>query len=190
MFSDNSLVKEFSRKVMTYSRNQRTIQAVNLPDGMDNQLYSSHIFSGVLIWPFSLSRPRRRRHPHLLLHSSIKVFSDHEKLIIARLLYVFVWSEKLIIIENFVYMLPGYWNSGSCGGSTQMLIEMVLDLGAVVLNCRDLSVSDHGSVVAVNIFLALVCTCIAIGHLLERDQRVNSVPLHSRCLWFCLCEVV
>ena len=96
-FSDNSLVKEFSRKVMTYSRNQRTIQAVNLPDGC--------------------------------------------------------------------------WNSGSCGGSTQMLIEMVLDLGAVVLNCRDLSVSDHGSVVAVNIFLALVCTCIAIGHLLERDQR-------------------
>ena len=65
-FSDNSLVKEFSRKVMTYSRNQRTIQAVNLPDGC--------------------------------------------------------------------------WNSGSCGGSTQMLIEMVLDLGAVVLNCRDLSV--------------------------------------------------
>lgn len=78
-FSDNSLVKEFSRKVMTYSRNRRTIQAVNLPDGMDDQLYSSHIFSG-------------------------------------------------------------YWNSGSCGGSTQMLIEMVLNLGAVVLNCRDLSV--------------------------------------------------
>uniref|UniRef100_A0A0E0QRU7 KARI N-terminal Rossmann domain-containing protein n=1 Tax=Oryza rufipogon TaxID=4529 RepID=A0A0E0QRU7_ORYRU len=75
------LFYEFSRKVMTYSRNQRTIQAVNLPDGC--------------------------------------------------------------------------WNSGSCGGSTQMLIEMVLDLGAVVLNCRDLSVSDHGSVVAVNIFLAL-----------------------------------
>ena len=79
---------------MTYSRNRRTIQAVNLPDGMDDQLYSSQIFSG-------------------------------------------------------------YWNSGSCGGSTQMLIEMVLNLGAVVLNCRDLSVSDHGSVVAVNIFLAL-----------------------------------
>ena len=78
-FSDNSLVKEFSRKVMTYSRNRRTIQAVNLPDGMDDQLYSSQIFSG-------------------------------------------------------------YWNSGSCGGSTQMLIEMVLNLGAVVLNCRDLSV--------------------------------------------------
>uniref|UniRef100_A0A0E0IK84 Uncharacterized protein n=1 Tax=Oryza nivara TaxID=4536 RepID=A0A0E0IK84_ORYNI len=78
-FSD--ICTEFSRKVMTYSRNQRTIQAVNLPDGC--------------------------------------------------------------------------WNSGSCGGSTQMLIEMVLELGAVVLNCRDLSVSDHESVVAVNIFLAL-----------------------------------
>uniref|UniRef100_A0A0E0IK80 Uncharacterized protein n=1 Tax=Oryza nivara TaxID=4536 RepID=A0A0E0IK80_ORYNI len=75
------VLQEFSRKVMTYSRNQRTIQAVNLPDGC--------------------------------------------------------------------------WNSGSCGGSTQMLIEMVLELGAVVLNCRDLSVSDHESVVAVNIFLAL-----------------------------------
>uniref|UniRef100_A0A0D3FUY7 Uncharacterized protein n=1 Tax=Oryza barthii TaxID=65489 RepID=A0A0D3FUY7_9ORYZ len=46
----------------------------------------------------------------------------------------------------------GYWNSGSCGGSTQMLIEMVLDLGAVVLNCRE---SDHEFVVTVNIFLAL-----------------------------------
>ena len=42
-----------------------------------------------------------------------------------------------------------------------MLIDMVLDLGAVVLNCRE---SDHEFVVTVNIFLALVCTCIAIGH--------------------------
>uniref|UniRef100_A0A0D9ZJS2 Uncharacterized protein n=1 Tax=Oryza glumipatula TaxID=40148 RepID=A0A0D9ZJS2_9ORYZ len=49
-------------------------------------------------------------------------------------------------------MLPGCWNSGSCGGSTQMLIEMVLDLGAAVLNCRE---SDHEFVVTVNIFLAL-----------------------------------
>nr|CAE03988.1 OSJNBb0089B03.2 [Oryza sativa Japonica Group]CAE05701.1 OSJNBa0083D01.23 [Oryza sativa Japonica Group] len=39
-----------------------------------------------------------------------------------------------------------------CGGSTQMLIEMVLDLGAVVLNCRE---SDHEFVVTINIFLAL-----------------------------------
>uniref|UniRef100_A0A0E0P837 Uncharacterized protein n=1 Tax=Oryza rufipogon TaxID=4529 RepID=A0A0E0P837_ORYRU len=46
----------------------------------------------------------------------------------------------------------GCWNSGSYGGSTQMLIEMVLDLGAVVLNCRE---SDHEFVVTVNIFLAL-----------------------------------
>ncbi|EEE60865.1 hypothetical protein OsJ_14512 [Oryza sativa Japonica Group] len=40
-----------------------------------------------------------------------------------------------------------------CGGSTQMLIEMVLDLGAVVLNCRE---SDHEFVVTINIFLALM----------------------------------
>uniref|UniRef100_A0A0E0IJ93 Uncharacterized protein n=1 Tax=Oryza nivara TaxID=4536 RepID=A0A0E0IJ93_ORYNI len=55
------------------------------------------------------------------------------------------------VVVVFVYP-PCCWNSGSYGGSTQMLIEMVLDLGAVVLNCRE---SDHEFVVTVNIFLAL-----------------------------------
>uniref|UniRef100_A0A0E0IK83 Uncharacterized protein n=1 Tax=Oryza nivara TaxID=4536 RepID=A0A0E0IK83_ORYNI len=67
---------------------------------------------------------------------------------------IYLKSLQLMILKGCLF--DCCWNSGSCGGSTQMLIEMVLELGAVVLNCRDLSVSDHESVVAVNIFLALV----------------------------------
>lgn len=33
--------------------------------------------------------------------------------------------------------------------------------------------SDHGSVVSMNLFVALLCTCIVIGHLLEENRWIN-----------------
>ncbi|KAL6607837.1 hypothetical protein ACP70R_040900 [Stipagrostis hirtigluma subsp. patula] len=49
---------------------------------------------------------------------------------------------------------------------------MGLDLGAL-LKSGGLSVSDYDSIVSINIFIALLCGCIVIGHLLEGNKWVN-----------------
>lgn len=36
-----------------------------------------------------------------------------------------------------------------------------------------LSTSDHASVVSINLFVALLCGCIVIGHLLEESRWIN-----------------
>jgi len=69
---------------------------------------------------------------------------------------------------------------------------MGLDLGAV-LKPGTFGVSDHYAIVSINIFIALLCSCIVIGHLLEGNRWVNesttalvmvgSLLSHSRCLW-------
>ncbi|KAK6232837.1 hypothetical protein QUC31_009874 [Theobroma cacao] len=46
-------------------------------------------------------------------------------------------------------------------------------LAAVVSKLQTLSTSDHASVVSLNIFVALLCTCIVIGHLLEENRWMN-----------------
>uniref|UniRef100_A0A0D9WCT4 Cation/H+ exchanger transmembrane domain-containing protein n=1 Tax=Leersia perrieri TaxID=77586 RepID=A0A0D9WCT4_9ORYZ len=52
---------------------------------------------------------------------------------------------------------------------------MGLDLEALVLKSTGLSVSDHDSIVAINIFVALLCSCIVIGHLLEGNRCYDIV---------------
>jgi hypothetical protein len=49
---------------------------------------------------------------------------------------------------------------------------MGLDLGAV-LKAGGLAVSDRDAIVSINIFIALLCSCIVIGHLLEGNRWVN-----------------
>lgn len=36
-----------------------------------------------------------------------------------------------------------------------------------------LGTSDHASVASINLFVALLCACIIIGHLLEENRWVN-----------------
>jgi hypothetical protein len=52
---------------------------------------------------------------------------------------------------------------------------MGADLGALALKYTgmSLSVSDYDSIVAMNIFVALLCGCIVFGHLLEGNRWVN-----------------
>jgi hypothetical protein len=85
---------------------------------------------------------------------------------------------------------------------------MGTDLGALALKYTgmSLSVSDYDSIVAMNIFVALLCGCIVFGHLLEGNRWVNesttalvmvsidsSLSLcrraRARCLRFCLAGV-
>ncbi|KAF8725875.1 hypothetical protein HU200_020440 [Digitaria exilis] len=49
---------------------------------------------------------------------------------------------------------------------------MGLDLGAI-LKPGSLGFSDHDAIVSINIFIALLCSCIVIGHLLEGNRWVN-----------------
>ena len=46
-------------------------------------------------------------------------------------------------------------------------------LGVVLSKMNDLSTSDHASVVSVNLFVALLCACIVVGHLLEESRWIN-----------------
>uniref|UniRef100_A0A0E0P838 Uncharacterized protein n=1 Tax=Oryza rufipogon TaxID=4529 RepID=A0A0E0P838_ORYRU len=71
--------------------------------------------------------------------------------------------------------------SGSYGGSTQMLIEMVLDLGAVVLNCRE---SDHEFVVTVNIFLALRGLLWFLSHGNMMEELMSEIKVMDM-VWNC-----
>nr|AID51453.1 vacuolar Na+/H+ reverse transporter [Glehnia littoralis] len=46
-------------------------------------------------------------------------------------------------------------------------------LGVVFSKMNSLSASDHASVVSVNLFVALLCACIVVGHLLEESRWIN-----------------
>ncbi|XVF06550.1 hypothetical protein REPUB_Repub06bG0058800 [Reevesia pubescens] len=46
-------------------------------------------------------------------------------------------------------------------------------LAAVFSKLQTLSTSDHASVVSINLFVALLCACIVIGHLLEENRWMN-----------------
>ncbi|XP_038716083.1 sodium/hydrogen exchanger 2-like [Tripterygium wilfordii] len=46
-------------------------------------------------------------------------------------------------------------------------------LSAVLARLQMLSTSDHASVVSMNLFVALLCACIVIGHLLEENRWMN-----------------
>ena len=46
-------------------------------------------------------------------------------------------------------------------------------LGAVLAKMGSLSSSDHASVISMNLFVALLCACIVVGHLLEEHRWMN-----------------
>ncbi|XP_027363016.1 sodium/hydrogen exchanger 2-like [Abrus precatorius] len=50
---------------------------------------------------------------------------------------------------------------------------MVSEISSVVSKLQMLSTSDHASVVSMNLFVALLCGCIVIGHLLEENRWMN-----------------
>ncbi|KAL5768355.1 hypothetical protein ACOSQ2_015138 [Xanthoceras sorbifolium] len=43
----------------------------------------------------------------------------------------------------------------------------------VAMKLQNLTTSDHASVVSINLFVALLCACIVIGHLLEENRWMN-----------------
>uniref|UniRef100_A0A7N0UEI1 Cation/H+ exchanger transmembrane domain-containing protein n=1 Tax=Kalanchoe fedtschenkoi TaxID=63787 RepID=A0A7N0UEI1_KALFE len=47
------------------------------------------------------------------------------------------------------------------------------EMGEILMKLGNLSTSDHASVVSMNIFVALLCACIVIGHLLEESRWMN-----------------
>lgn len=47
------------------------------------------------------------------------------------------------------------------------------DIGALLEKMKMLWTSDHASVVSINLFIALICACIVIGHLLEENRWMN-----------------
>ena len=50
---------------------------------------------------------------------------------------------------------------------------MGFELGSVLMKLGMVSTSDHSSVVSMNLFVALLCACIVLGHLLEEHRWMN-----------------
>ncbi|XP_065863566.1 sodium/hydrogen exchanger 1-like isoform X2 [Euphorbia lathyris] len=50
---------------------------------------------------------------------------------------------------------------------------MALSVDSVLSKPEEILGSDHSSVVSINLFVALICACIVIGHLLEETKWVN-----------------
>nr|UFP37805.1 NHX3 [Lonicera japonica] len=46
-------------------------------------------------------------------------------------------------------------------------------ISSIMTKLETLSTSDHASIVSMNLFVALLCTCIVIGHLLEENRWMN-----------------
>ena len=51
--------------------------------------------------------------------------------------------------------------------------KMAGDISYLLSKLQILSTSDHASVVSMNLFVALLCACIVIGHLLEENRWMN-----------------
>lgn len=69
---------------------------------------------------------------------------------------------------------------------------MGIDLRSVMETVRNLSTSDHASVVSITLFVTLLCACIVIGHLLEESPWMNEsitalliVSNHVLCIALC-----
>ncbi|PHT47399.1 Sodium/hydrogen exchanger 3 [Capsicum baccatum] len=50
---------------------------------------------------------------------------------------------------------------------------MAYALASLLPKLGSLATSDHTSVVSINLFVALLCTCIVIDHLLEENRWIN-----------------
>lgn len=50
---------------------------------------------------------------------------------------------------------------------------MALGLSTMLAKSETLLGSDHASVVSMNLFVALLCACIVLGHLLEETRWMN-----------------
>ncbi|XP_052208075.1 sodium/hydrogen exchanger 2-like isoform X2 [Diospyros lotus] len=50
---------------------------------------------------------------------------------------------------------------------------MAVGLASLLTKMNVVSTSDHSSVVSINLFVALLCACIVIGHLLEENRWIN-----------------
>ncbi|KAF8394506.1 hypothetical protein HHK36_020716 [Tetracentron sinense] len=50
---------------------------------------------------------------------------------------------------------------------------MAFGIGSGLMRLGMVSTSDHSSVVSMNLFVALLCACIVIGHLLEENRWMN-----------------
>lgn len=46
-------------------------------------------------------------------------------------------------------------------------------VGALLSKTKLLTTLNHGPVVSINIFVAVICACIVIGHLLEESRWMN-----------------
>ncbi|KAL3626150.1 Sodium/hydrogen exchanger 2 [Castilleja foliolosa] len=54
------------------------------------------------------------------------------------------------------------------------MVDVAIESGAMLDTTMDmLSTSDHSSVVAITLFVTLLCGCIVIGHLLEENRWMN-----------------
>ena len=54
---------------------------------------------------------------------------------------------------------------------TWLLAAMAVE--ALITKLTTMMTSDHASVVSMNLFVALLCACIIIGHLLEENRWIN-----------------
>ncbi|XP_023514889.1 sodium/hydrogen exchanger 2-like [Cucurbita pepo subsp. pepo] len=54
-----------------------------------------------------------------------------------------------------------------------MASEMIVESGSSIINFGMELVADHTSVVSLNLFVALLCGCIVVGHLLEENRWIN-----------------
>ena len=55
----------------------------------------------------------------------------------------------------------------------QCLFTMEAYMSSIGSKLQMLYTSDHASVVSMNLFVALLCACIVIGHLLEETRWMN-----------------
>ena len=83
-----------------------------------------------------------------------------------------LWTENIVLVLRRLLLLRIY----HC--ELDWLLRLLLLLLSTAAMAVDgflgmLTTSDHASVVSMNLFVALLCACILIGHLLEENRWIN-----------------
>lgn len=98
-------------------------------------------------------------------------------------LFIIWWSKCMFYRTGKNYCLEWFY--------VTRLNNMASQLSSVLPKVETLAASDHKSVVSINIFVALLCACIVLGHLLEENRWMNEsittlfiVSFLSKVLYF------
>lgn len=112
---------------------------------------------------------------HVISRSSCYFDNQEFGLLTLLVLFTFIVFFIITVINLWILLVCRVWFvAGNFQGElSQVKMLGVFDLAFLSTKMDSLGTSDYKSVVSVNLFVALLCACIVVGHLLEENRWIN-----------------